>query len=110
MLRRPPRSTRTDTLFPYTALFRSGRGDPTGIRLGTFLLRLSTGQTVNRETTRIGDTQTKRDFLGTAIRGSLSSDWSRHTLTVTGEGTFERDLGGGDAFAPAGRIDRKRGG
>src|SRR3546814_14031691 len=24
MLRRPPRSTRTDTLFPYTALFRSG--------------------------------------------------------------------------------------
>src|SRR3546814_3332802 len=24
MLRRPPRSTRTDTLFPYTSLFRSG--------------------------------------------------------------------------------------
>src|SRR3546814_5536653 len=26
MLRRPPRSTRTDTLFPYTTLFRSGVG------------------------------------------------------------------------------------
>src|SRR3546814_10899263 len=26
MLRRPPRSTRTDTLFPYTTLFRSTRG------------------------------------------------------------------------------------
>src|SRR3546814_19396942 len=25
MLRRPPRSTRTDTLFPYTTLFRSDR-------------------------------------------------------------------------------------
>src|SRR3546814_16502565 len=25
MLRRPPRSTRTDTLFPYTTLFRSGK-------------------------------------------------------------------------------------
>src|SRR3546814_2950584 len=25
MLRRPPRSTRTDTLFPYTTLFRSPR-------------------------------------------------------------------------------------
>src|SRR3546814_7300727 len=25
MIRRPPRSTRTDTLFPYTTLFRSGR-------------------------------------------------------------------------------------
>src|SRR3546814_12171793 len=26
MIRRPPRSTRTDTLFPYTTLFRSGAG------------------------------------------------------------------------------------
>src|SRR3546814_4033590 len=29
MIRRPPRSTRTDTLFPYTTLFRSG-----GLALG----------------------------------------------------------------------------
>src|SRR3546814_2456978 len=30
MMRRPPRSTRTDTLFPYTTLFRSGpEGDST---------------------------------------------------------------------------------
>src|SRR3546814_1603111 len=30
MIRRPPRSTRTDTLFPYTTLFRSAEvsGDP----------------------------------------------------------------------------------
>src|SRR3546814_6091630 len=28
MIRRPPRSTRTDTLFPYTTLFRSGPGSP----------------------------------------------------------------------------------
>src|SRR3546814_13516169 len=27
MIRRPPRSTRTDTLFPYTTLFRSALGD-----------------------------------------------------------------------------------
>src|SRR3546814_16454402 len=27
MIRRPPRSTRTDTLFPYTTLFRSLRGN-----------------------------------------------------------------------------------
>src|SRR3546814_7928598 len=27
MIRRPPRSTRTDTLFPYTTLFRSDIGD-----------------------------------------------------------------------------------
>src|SRR3546814_11694249 len=32
MIRRPPRSTRTDTLFPYTTLFRSGdhSGDSNG--------------------------------------------------------------------------------
>src|SRR3546814_18783882 len=30
MIRRPPRSTRTDTLFPYTTLFRSNKGG--GIR------------------------------------------------------------------------------
>src|SRR3546814_5262889 len=28
MIRRPPRSTRTDTLFPSTTLFRSADGDP----------------------------------------------------------------------------------
>src|SRR3546814_21002548 len=31
MLRRPPRSTRTDTLFPYTTLFRSANECPVRI-------------------------------------------------------------------------------
>src|SRR3546814_12692077 len=30
MIRRPPRSTRTDTLFPYTTLFRSDPSSPGG--------------------------------------------------------------------------------
>src|SRR3546814_1711828 len=30
MIRRPPRSTRTDTRFPYTTLFRSPKCAPTG--------------------------------------------------------------------------------
>src|SRR3546814_7084355 len=30
MIRRPPRSTRTDTLFPYTTLFRSADAAPGG--------------------------------------------------------------------------------
>src|SRR3546814_16331434 len=37
MIRRPPRSTRTDTLFPYTTLFRSlhgGREDPRRVPAG----------------------------------------------------------------------------
>src|SRR3546814_8732073 len=31
MIRRPPRSTRTDTLFPYTTLFRSVGGSHDGV-------------------------------------------------------------------------------
>src|SRR3546814_13645782 len=40
MIRRPPRSTRTDTLFPYTTLFRS---------LGTRRLALRVGGEVARD-------------------------------------------------------------
>src|SRR3546814_17597660 len=32
MIRRPPRSTRTDTLFPYTTLFRSAAGHAADVR------------------------------------------------------------------------------
>src|SRR3546814_1269964 len=46
MLRRPPRSTRTDTLFPYTTLFRSphdpDRGRPDELR------RRAAGEAVSR--------------------------------------------------------------
>src|SRR3546814_14641590 len=51
MIRRPPRSTRTDTLFPYTTLFRSNQGPTIKARaapgsqgfprLGTFAETLS---------------------------------------------------------------------
>src|SRR3546814_7944240 len=34
MIRRPPRSTRTDTLFPYTTLFRSGFDQPVSVAEG----------------------------------------------------------------------------
>src|SRR3546814_10486281 len=43
MIRRPPRSTRTDTLFPYTTLFRSRGAEPQhgpGPRLGKQRQRL----------------------------------------------------------------------
>src|SRR3546814_10835117 len=36
MILRPPRSTRTDTLFPYTTLFRSGDRDHAGIYGGSY--------------------------------------------------------------------------
>src|SRR3546814_5966382 len=37
MIRRPPRSTRTDTLFPYTTLFRSARAvEPANAQLAEY--------------------------------------------------------------------------
>src|SRR3546814_8588296 len=37
MIRRPPRSTRTDTLFPYTTLFRSGHPDIVDVAIHSVL-------------------------------------------------------------------------
>src|SRR3546814_3142200 len=37
MIRRPPRSTRTDTLFPYTTLFRSGLPSPPRPRIHSIM-------------------------------------------------------------------------
>src|SRR3546814_16139540 len=44
MIRRPPRSTRSDTLFPYTTLFRSGQFTQQNLRV----LRLSGQITIPR--------------------------------------------------------------
>src|SRR3546814_15494697 len=44
MIRRPPRSTRTDTLFPYTTLFRSlALYEPAAHREDSFLYALNPG-------------------------------------------------------------------
>src|SRR3546814_20012907 len=47
MIRRPPRSTRTDTLFPYTTLFRSA-----GFESCRIISRPSLSQTLSRPTVR----------------------------------------------------------
>src|SRR3546814_971194 len=45
MIRRPPRSTRTDTLFPYTTLFRSPDGEEQYMLCGEFLPAQEGGNT-----------------------------------------------------------------
>src|SRR3546814_19766269 len=64
MIRRPPRSTRTDTLFPYTTLFRSnglGRQDQTrGISVRFFGLE-------QRIAAALGDAGFRRAFGDVAI-------------------------------------------
>lgn len=83
--------------------------DGMGVRLGTFTLRPTVNQSINHESERTATGRASRNYLSTAIRGTLSSDWSRHALTVTGEGTFEKTLSGRTSnsadFEPEGRID-----
>src|SRR3546814_5444289 len=76
MIRRPPRSTRTDPLFPYTTLFRSST-----IRLysspscsATMLIELphSRGGRPRRRRTSIAVTMRPRRFSEPAISGGAS--------------------------------------
>src|SRR3546814_13834206 len=53
MIRRPPRSTRTDTLFPYTTLFRSGSW---GVLKDNFPVALKVGKPVARQARESGKT------------------------------------------------------
>src|SRR3546814_12930091 len=58
MLRRPPRSTRTDTLFPYTTLFRSLRQVDTDAAMDADIERHVT----------LGSIWTKKIRLGKCLR------------------------------------------
>src|SRR3546814_8802866 len=49
MIRRPPRSTRTDTLFPYTTLFLSRKGEGRGGEAQCHLLNLHGGPQLNEK-------------------------------------------------------------
>src|SRR3546814_5940412 len=51
MIRRPPRSTRTDTLFPYTTLFRSPRVSPLTVPAGAWTTGRSPGRPRSEEHT-----------------------------------------------------------
>src|SRR3546814_2437275 len=61
MIRRPPRSTRTDTLFPYTTLFRSVSGR-------------SLAPQFDRQFLRGGDLGSAQGAIGTAARDILCID------------------------------------
>src|SRR3546814_7479972 len=69
MIRRPPRSTRTDTLFPYTTLFRSAR------RLAARKSRLSIMAEVRARWFTIEPERGRQD--DPVWRSKCSAAWSR---------------------------------
>lgn len=76
-----------------------------GIRIGTFTLRPSVSESINHEWRNDGDVKTNRGYLETGIRGTLTSDWSRHQLTVTGEGIWQNNISGEGEEEPRANID-----
>src|SRR3546814_13233370 len=65
MIRRPPRSTRTDTLFPYTTLFRSLADGPSDIGGELDRIRLPVG--LNLDVAPI-------DIISSEVRGQLAAE------------------------------------
>src|SRR3546814_11181983 len=55
MIRRPPRSTRTDTLFPYTTLFRSAHSAAQGLESVVDPRRLKAGQAITLDLQPTGE-------------------------------------------------------
>src|SRR3546814_5270026 len=72
MIRRPPRSTRTDTLFPYTTLFRSERNTASGIEWVTnrIVLRVSEDSPQMRNSSR---------FISSRVIASSAPRSEEHT-------------------------------
>src|SRR3546814_4967273 len=83
MIPRPPRSTRTDTLFPYTTLFRSGREVSqrvAEVHAGTIgkIDCLAGGGAVTPLLTGIGDRQ-RRNRGGCSVEQWRNSRSEEHT-------------------------------
>src|SRR3546814_20609140 len=80
MIRRPPRSTRTDTLFPYTTLFRSPwrerrKGDAAGAEIGERVEQVVLDPAVEHRIARLVDEE--RHFVAGAERGGLARQFGR---------------------------------
>lgn len=81
------------------------RDDGTGLRLGSFILRTSSNQSLNTESVKDAAGSRHRTFFANTTNGSLTSDWGRHALTITGASTYEKNISGQGATEPSARID-----
>jgi hypothetical protein len=75
-----------------------------GIRLGSFILRPSVSESLGMERTRTGKDAITRSYMQTGLKGSLTSDWALHQLTISGEGTWDKTLSGVPQDDPEGQI------
>src|SRR3546814_953602 len=105
MIRRPPRSTRTDTLFPYTTLFRSGLAKA-ALKSGARLHGASPVVGLRRdgarwEATVAGGSRVTADRVVLATNGYSDGLWPGLARTVLSANSFIV------ATKPLGSVDRK---
>src|SRR3546814_17709784 len=93
MIRRPPRSTRTDTLFPYTTLFRSRRWRGTARRRASSLSRSASGPSVSAP--RHAALPAIVDAVGEPRRGQFARDLRALQPDARQHGTRQRLALGG---------------
>src|SRR3546814_17103516 len=95
MIRRPPRSTRTDTLFPYTTLFRSADRtalDADFVRRAVFVAEQPLQRT---RRARIGEARVEPDGEVAAADLAIGEDVRRELVR---EGSMEGAIVGADAL------------
>src|SRR3546814_15635257 len=115
MIRRPPRSTRTDTLFPYTTLFRSGIDAP-----ASSSATAPSATSARKILKRHGLFDTNRGLLGVATgqkeQPADNDDHdeqenhkrTRHGNPCTDQQSTNRKRRSRTAFCPSEGQDRKR--
>src|SRR3546814_4087331 len=115
MIRRPPRSTRTDTLFPYTTLFRSFPGFQ-GIAplLGAAPLNATgnNGSTFAQRSTNYAIfTHNSFDIVEHALTLTVCTRYTPEKKTLSGAATYTNTLCPGLDNSPLqalARLERKR--
>src|SRR3546814_1587065 len=85
MIRRPPRATRTDTLFPYTTLFRSDVGGRIGLEIADDRIlegaqvRPALADMVDRELDMAVEARDRKVVAGDGIALELGGRSEEHT-------------------------------
>lgn len=79
--------------------------DDDGISLGTMRLRTSLTQSYGYEQQKTDAEDHKRHYLETEMKGMLTSDWSRHQLTISGDGVWQKNLSGDLEESPSASLD-----
>src|SRR3546814_8012754 len=116
MIRRPPRSTRTDTLFPYTTLFRSRIVGANHGGLGVDMddaLPPRCGMAPAFSGDRAGPAADEQNEVGLVeycagfVRAAVRSDHAESQRMAVEDRALAADRGGDDGAEPIGQRDRK---